>query len=421
MVGGTVASIVGAVISLVGAVIAASLAGYSVIWSEERKRHSEAAAILSKYQDPLLLAAAALHRKVYEILEKRGRREPLHDSVLKDYNVTYPAFLVGQFFAWVYILRMESQFLNIQRTHKTRSLADAFDAIEKAWTTDEGGQFTLWRGQQSAIGELMTVTDGNGQRSCMGYGAFRKRWCGDKDEFKQWFGDFVYSPDAKTRMEKVVAGLETLIKELDPKGLLVAAYSRFDVERGGDGSAQFALNSGMFRTGQSYRAFDRLAEWHRWAQVTEYVTDGHKLYRSSAPNYKHGDYTQKLTPAAVEYLTDNGIDSIISFNEYPYKEDEKQLLADANISYLHLAVEDLAAPTIPQLESAFTFFADLKRHSTLVHCGYGRGRTGTGVTALQLYTTRGVKPIESDWQGNYVETPEQMAVLRQLRDKLRNS
>jgi hypothetical protein len=155
MVSVTFASIIMAVISLVGAVIAALLAGYTVIWTEERKRHSAAMAILSKYQDPLLLAASALHRKLHEILDRHGRREPWQNSVLKDYNVVYPAFLVGQFFAWVHILRIESQFLSIQQTCKTRSLANAFDGIEKAWTTDEGGRFTLWRGQQTAIGELV--------------------------------------------------------------------------------------------------------------------------------------------------------------------------------------------------------------------------------------------------------------------------
>jgi protein-tyrosine phosphatase len=426
MVGVTSASIIVAVVSLVGAVGAALLAGYSVIWTEERKRHSSAMAILSKYQDPLLLAAAALHRKLQEILDKRGRHEPLHSTVLKDYNITYPAFLVGQFFSWVHILRIESQFLSIQRTHKTRSLADAFDAIEKAWTTDEGGQFTLWRGQQSAIGELMTVTDGHGQRSCIGYSTFRKRWYDGEDEFKQWFGDFVYSRDAKKRIEKVAAGLETLVKELDPKGLLMAAYSTFDVERGSDVPAKLGPNttastSRELTPGQSRDAFDTAlaAGWRNWAQVTKYVTNK-SLYRSSAPNYSGEDCTQQLTPAAVGYLADNGIDSIISFNEHPYNEDEHQLLRNAKINYLHLPVKDFGAPTLGQLEDAITFFTNPGQQSTLVHCGYGRGRTGTGVTALQLHATAGRKPDESEWGGSGVETKGQEAVLGQLV-KLRNS
>jgi hypothetical protein len=243
MVGVTIAPIIVAVISLVGAVIATSLALYSVIWSEERKCHSSAMAILSKYQDRLLLATAALRRKLLEILDKRGRHEPLHSTVLKDYNITYPAFLVGQFFAWMHILRIESQFLSIQRTHKTKALTLAFDAIEKAWTMNEGGRFMLWRGQRSVIGELMSVTDGNGQRSCIGYSVFHKHWCDDEDELKKWFGDFVYSQDTKMRIEKVTANLKTLVKELDPKGLPMAAYSTFDVERGSNVPSSFGPNA----------------------------------------------------------------------------------------------------------------------------------------------------------------------------------
>jgi hypothetical protein len=301
-------------------------------------------AILSKYQDPLLLAASALHRKLHEILDRRGRREPRQNSVLKDYNVVYPAFLVGQFLAWVHILQIESQFLSIQRTRKTRSLANAFDGIEKAWTADEGGRFTLWRGEQSAIGELMTIIDGNGQRSCIGYTTFRRRWCDDEDKFKEWFGNFVYGPEAKKRIEKVAAGLETLVKELDPKGLLMAAYSTFDVEKGSDVAARLhpnttALAPRELMPSQSPNVYDRAlaAGWQNWAQVTEYVT-AKRLYRSSAPNYSSEDRTQELTPAAVGFLADNGIDSIISFNEYPYMEDENQLLREKNISYLHLVV-----------------------------------------------------------------------------------
>jgi len=172
--------------------------------------------------------------------------------------------------------------------------------------------------------------------------------------------------------------------------------------------------------GQSHQAFDGSGEWQRWEEVTEHITSGHTLYRSSAPNYdkKHMDTAQELTPAAVKYLTVVGIDSIISFNKYAYKEDEQRLLADANIGYLHLAVEDFTAPSISQLETAFAFFTGPGHRTTLFHCGYGHGRTGTGVTGLQLCTTRGANPIESEWMArNHVETSKQMAVLRQLRDK----
>jgi hypothetical protein len=234
MVTVSLASIIVAVVSLVGAVGAAALVAYTTCWSDERKRRTEAAIILSKYQDPLLLAASALRHKILGLLVGT----PIPDggyprNVTTDYHIINTAYLVGQFFAWVYILRVESQFLTIQRSHKTKMLTRAFFEIEEAWSTDsERSRFMLWRGQQSAIGELMTVIDSNGQRSCVGYARFRERWYSPHEpELKQWFGDFRNNSwGGSKRLKRVASGLKALIEELDPKGDLMAAYSRFDEE-----------------------------------------------------------------------------------------------------------------------------------------------------------------------------------------------
>lgn len=156
-------------------------------------------------------------------------------------------------------------------------------------------------------------------------------------------------------------------------------------------------------------------EWHRFLEVTKDVASGHKLYRASSPNYMGGDKTQKLTGTATRILTDHNIDSVISFNQYSYTDAEKKLLSDAKIAYLHLPVIDFHAAALDQLRQAITFF---KNHNpTLIHCGYGHGRTGTGVTALHLDFTKGQQPLESVWQSeNHVEKPEQMDILRTLRD-----
>src|SRR5262245_37448328 len=136
------------------------------------------------------------------------------------------------------------------------------------------------------------------------------------------------------------------------------------------------------------------SEWLRFYQVTKHVPPGHTLHRASAPNYI--PYKQKLTESAVQFLTDHGIDSIISFNAHPYTDDEKELLTSAKIEYKHLPVKDFHAPTMETLRSANEFF--LQRESTLVHCEYGHGRTGTGVTGIQLYATKGELPLEADWR-----------------------
>jgi protein-tyrosine phosphatase len=161
-------------------------------------------------------------------------------------------------------------------------------------------------------------------------------------------------------------------------------------------------------------------EWHNWEKVTKHVREGHNLYRSSSPNYRGYDESQTLTPTAVKFLKDNGTDSIISFNKHPYNDYEKELLDNEMIQYLHLPVQDFTAATVKQLENAIAFFNDPEHRSTLVHCGYGKGRTGTAVTALQLDATGGNEPDESVWQSeNHVERPVQMEVLKKLKAKIK--
>jgi hypothetical protein len=60
-----------------------------------------------------------------------------NDNNVNSYIVAHTAFVIGQFFAWVYILRLELQFLNIQCMDETSSLANPFFAIEKAWSDQD--------------------------------------------------------------------------------------------------------------------------------------------------------------------------------------------------------------------------------------------------------------------------------------------
>ncbi|KAF8120256.1 hypothetical protein EV363DRAFT_1397433 [Boletus edulis] len=171
------------------------------------------------------------------------------------------------------------------------------------------------------------------------------------------------------------------------------------------------------------------AGWERFSQVKQFVPASHKLFRSSAPSYRHlqkgadHDATQNLTPNAVKFLVEQQIDSIISFNKYSYSPEEVKRLENASppIAYLHLPVDDWCAPTLEQLRQANEFFVG--KSSTLLHCGYGHGRTGTGVTGLQICATNGqtLNPFASTWwgrRGNHVEKRRQMSVLAELRNNL---
>jgi hypothetical protein len=174
-----VASIVVAVISLIGALFAAGVTGWFTYFSDERKRLSEAEKVIAKYRDPLLLASQDLQSRLYNITDlglttyfSRGGEE-------KDNLLLYTAFLVGQFFSWTHILRLKAQFLRFATDEKNKELTKVLGGISFEFSTDRydlsGVPLNLWRGQQMAIGELMT-TEVGGELLCMGYAAFHQKW-----------------------------------------------------------------------------------------------------------------------------------------------------------------------------------------------------------------------------------------------------
>ena len=155
--------------------------------------------------------------------------------------------------------------------------------------------------------------------------------------------------------------------------------------------------------------------WQRFKQVEAHIPASlNRLYRSSAPYYP----SQKITGDAIKFLKDNKISVIISFNQNSYTAAEITLLKNADITYHHLPVVDFQAATLEQLRDAYAVIDKLDSGTNvIVHCGYGHGRTGTGITGIQLQYTKGADPPEADWgKVNRVETAAQMAVLRELRD-----
>jgi hypothetical protein len=152
--------------------------------------------------------------------------------------------------------------------------------------------------------------------------------------------------------------------------------------------------------------------WLRWRKVTEYLLPGRTIYRAACPNYKT---SQDLTQKAVNWLKQNEVNSIISFNSTPYNQAELDRLNAAGISYHHYETEDWTSPSIKDLKEAAAFHESFPAAVTLIHCGYGHGRTGTGVSAIQLYANDGVWPTERQWIiDNKVETKGQIESLREL-------
>jgi hypothetical protein len=182
-----VVSIVIAVVSLIGSLVAAGFTGWISFYIDQVKRRSEAKALVHKYRDPLTLAAYDLQSRFYGLVQQNLLRYT--DDVDKKVLVhVYTAFLVGQYLSWAYILRRQAQFLRFSTDKTNKQLNQILDTVTSEFSLDRHkgeDPFMLWRGQQMAIGELMTLEE-QGQLYCMGFAAFAHKYDTDS-EFKTWF------------------------------------------------------------------------------------------------------------------------------------------------------------------------------------------------------------------------------------------
>lgn len=77
--------------------------------------------------------------------------------------------------------------------------------------------------------------------------------------------------------------------------------------------------------------------------------------------------------------------------------------AKPRIEFTHIPVEDYHSPTLDQMEQGYKAYTSFKK-DTLVWCGFGHGRTGTMITALQYKNEKGkVKLSHADYRTNHVE------------------
>ena len=182
-------SIVIAIIAFVGTIANVGVTAWFAYYSDERKRRfderkrrSEADMLLAKYRDPLLLAADDLRHRIENLVERSAWSYLA--EIDRDYLYSHTCFLIGQYFAWVYILRREVQFTCFETGSENKVLADQLRKIEDVWGSDKyiNCIWELWRGYQIGIGEILAVEGKSGQLSCMGYAAFKS----NLQNFEDW-------------------------------------------------------------------------------------------------------------------------------------------------------------------------------------------------------------------------------------------
>jgi len=183
-----IVSIIIAVVSLVGSLVAAGFTGWISFYIDQVKRRSEAKALIHKYRDPLMLAAYDLQSRLWGLVQQ-GLLAYTQDENKKDLVYVYTSFLVGQYLSWTYILRRQAQFVRFSSDTTNTTLNHILDTITNEFSLDRHkaeDPFMLWRGQQMAIGELMTIKEEGGQLYCMGFAAFAVQYHTDP-AFKKWF------------------------------------------------------------------------------------------------------------------------------------------------------------------------------------------------------------------------------------------
>ncbi|TEY84014.1 hypothetical protein BOTCAL_0023g00350 [Botryotinia calthae] len=137
--------------------------------------------------------------------------------------------------------------------------------------------------------------------------------------------------------------------------------------------------------------------FHCWKSITAY------------PVSPPGDPSQFINAKGIAFLHKHNIGHVICLNnDEPSSFKIEAELANANprIVYTHLPVTDYTPPSLDQMETAYQKYLEAKV-PTLVHCGYGHGRTGTMITALQykIEKAKGKTPNfkNADYAKNNVE------------------
>ncbi|KAG0632960.1 hypothetical protein HOY80DRAFT_914110 [Tuber brumale] len=148
----------------------------------------------------------------------------------------------------------------------------------------------------------------------------------------------------------------------------------------------------------------------------EWVVPG-RLARSSAPYYDGEDSDEAINETSIEFLVSHDIRNIISLNSIEISSREKGRLRAAEITYSHIKALEFTALTQEQFDQIWNAYD--KTGTTIVYCGYGDGRTGMAISAIQLFEGRILSDL--DYRANGVQCPSQIEALDALGERIHSA
>jgi|GEM_PF-5957831 len=188
-------------ITIGGAVFNYNLNQRSKRLDEQRQRQAEAERLAARYAKPLLQAAYELEGRLGSILdEKRNGRlwlwpnwQPDPDNtdlppVTFDYYLKSTLYLIGQFFAWIDIMKKEEIFLPLSDKMVNQKFQTLLENCIKAFSDSRVAPgIAIFRQQQRAIGEQMSEESTKDKTlRCASYSTFVDKY--EQDErYRRWF------------------------------------------------------------------------------------------------------------------------------------------------------------------------------------------------------------------------------------------
>ncbi len=167
----------------------------------QRRRETKAEQteeLISRYREPLLLAANSLQSRLHNGVNGAYLHEFLYcgDEEEERYARHFTVYTLAEYFCWVEIIKRELRFLDLGDEARTRTFNAHLERISGIFGSSayEHAHFRVFRGRQHAIGQLMTVSGANGTE-VMAYPEFDRRLYAD-EEFARWFRQLLKDVDA---------------------------------------------------------------------------------------------------------------------------------------------------------------------------------------------------------------------------------
>lgn len=267
--------IVAAVVGVAGGVATALLTVlYGPAWKARLDRRREQAArstyLLGRYSEPLARAAYDLQSRLYNI--DRGFLDTYYGRGI--YAEASTLWMLGQYLAWVEVLRREVQLLDLGDLHRTAELQRELLEVSGMLASDKipDPLFMVFRANQRAIGELMVIERNIEQQTrsdCLGYAEFVKQL--DDKGFAIWFADLkdniaelAREKRPSLRLIYLQRALIDLVDFLDPdrvrfpnpnlRGKIPLPADAARIRRGGQPTGQVA--GFVFEAGAPWPIFD---------------------------------------------------------------------------------------------------------------------------------------------------------------------